>query len=134
MTQARKEASKREKELELAIFRIERGRSHTKAEKLSISAVAREAGVTPALIHNHYPGVAEKIRVKLSASSRQRRDEKQKELQEAHEKNRQLQQQLTAAEDRVDKLASINESLLLENRTLKAATEDRKVVRLPGTR
>ena len=30
--------------------------------KLSISAVAKMAGVTPALIHNTYPDLAEKIR------------------------------------------------------------------------
>lgn len=30
--------------------------------KISISAVARKAGVTPALIHNTYPDVAERIR------------------------------------------------------------------------
>lgn len=124
----RKSAKTREKELSLAIYRIERGRSHTKATKLSVSAVAREAGVTPALIHNHYPAVAEAIRTKLAKSSRQQRDHKQNELKEALERNRELRRQLSDAEECIAKLASINEVLLLENKTLKASAVDRRVV------
>lgn len=127
MTSSRKKAATREKELELAILRIERGRSHMKEAKLSVAAVAREAGVTPALIHNHYPEVAEKIRIKLAASSRQRRDAKQAELKQAREKIRELREQLDESEERAAKLASINEVLLLENRTLKAGAADPKV-------
>ena len=130
MTTPRKPAATREKEFELAIFRIERGRARTKATKLSVSAVAREAGVTPALIHNHYPAVAEAIRTKLAKSSRQQRDEKQSELNEALERNRELRQQVSDAEERIAKLASINEVLLLENKTLKASAVDRRVVRI----
>lgn len=124
----RKSAKAREKELGLAIYRIERGRSHTKATKLSVSSVAREAGVTPALIHNHYPAVAEAIRTKLGKSSRQQRDRKQSELKEAIERNRKLRQQLSHAEERIAKLASINETLLLENKSLKASATNRRVV------
>ncbi|AOS81400.1 MULTISPECIES: hypothetical protein [Hydrogenophaga] len=126
----RKSAKTREKELTLAIYRIERGRSHTKAMKLSVSAVAREAGVTPALIHNHYPAVAEVIRTKLAKSSRQQRDLKQSQLKEALERNRQLRQHLSDAEERIAKLASINEVLLLKNKTLRATAADRRVVLL----
>ncbi len=43
-------------ELQLAILRI-----RDKGLKLSISAVASEAGVTAGLIHNTYPDIAEKI-------------------------------------------------------------------------
>jgi len=57
----RKTAEVRERELRLALSRIQRGRSRTKAKRLSIAAVACEAGVTAALIHNHYPDVAEAI-------------------------------------------------------------------------
>ena len=54
MSQQRKSASARERDLRLAMVRIELGRSHTKAAKISIASVAREAGVSPALIYNHY--------------------------------------------------------------------------------
>ncbi|MCW5185274.1 hypothetical protein [Burkholderia cenocepacia] len=49
MAETRKSGEAREKELRLAIHRIQRGRAHTKVTKLSIAAVAREAGVSPAL-------------------------------------------------------------------------------------
>ena len=39
-------------------------------EKLSIASVARAAGVTPGLIHNTYPAVAEKIRTLMGKSVR----------------------------------------------------------------
>jgi AcrR family transcriptional regulator len=116
----RKNADKRGKELKLAIYRIERGRSQTNAKKLNVSAVAREAGVTPALIHNHYPSIAEMIRVKVGASSRQQRDSKAGALKAERKKSRSLRQQLTDVENRLAKLASINEMLLLENAVLKA--------------
>lgn len=121
MTNPRKSFQVREKELKLAIYRIERGRAHTKAIKLSVSAVAREAGVTPALIHNHYASIAEDIRVKVGSSSRLQRDAKNIELKEVQSRNRDLRQQLAAAQDQVSKLASINEMLLMENSTLKAS-------------
>jgi hypothetical protein len=41
MSQQRKSASARERDLRLAILRIERGRSHTKATQISIASVAR---------------------------------------------------------------------------------------------
>lgn len=132
MTQQRKNAETREKELKLAIFRIERGRSHTKVTKLSVSAVAREAGVTPALIHNHYPSIAEEVRIKQGASSRQKRDAKQDELKQEREKNRVLRQELEEMKNQLAKLASINEMVLLENRALKAKKDDSKVVSLNG--
>ncbi|MDR6453468.1 TetR family transcriptional regulator [Variovorax paradoxus] len=133
-THQRKRAETREQELRLAIVRIERGRSRANAVKLSVSAVAREAGVTPALIHNHYPSIAEAIRVKLGASSRQQRDAKQSELKQILEKNRALRQELSETEGRLAKLASINEMLLLENKTLKAMADSSKVVNLNSKR
>ena len=68
MSQQRKSASARERDLRLAILRIERGRSHTKATRISIASVAREAGVSSALIHNHYPAIADAIRQAQSRS------------------------------------------------------------------
>lgn len=120
MSQQRKPATTREKELRQAIYRIERGRAHTAATKLSVSAVAREAGVTPALIHNHYPSIAEEIRVKLGASSRERRDAARDELKLEREKNNKLRNELAEATSQIAKLASINETLLLENQVLRA--------------
>lgn len=131
MTQQRKDAETRKKELKLAIFRIEQGRARTKVTNLSIAAVAREAGVTPALIHNHYPSIAEDIRVKLGASSRQQRDVKQTELSKEQMKSKELRKELKDMGGRMAKLVSINEMLLLENRVLNAKESSSKVVIVP---
>ncbi|WP_218827933.1 MULTISPECIES: hypothetical protein [unclassified Burkholderia] len=74
MAETRKSGEAREKELRLAIHRIQRGRAHTKATTLNIATVAREAGVSPALIHNHYPGIAEIIRNAQGRDNRAQRE------------------------------------------------------------
>ena len=130
MTTPRKPAQARERDLRLAIHRIERGRSHTKATSLNISTVAREAGVSPSLIHNQYPAIAEEIRTKTGASSRQQRDKKHEELKDAQARSRGLASELADARHRIQQLASINETLLLELRTLKAKAVGAKVVDL----
>lgn len=130
MTTKRKPANARRKDLELAISRIQRGRAHTKASKVSIASVAKEVGVTPALIHNHYPDIAEAIREAQARSSRAQRNAKHSELRAAHEKNRILREEADALRFQVAKLASINEVLIAENRTLKAKRDDPKVVDL----
>lgn len=130
MSNERQSAENRTKQLRLAIYRIERARAKTGATKLSISAVAKEAGVTPALIHNHYPAIAEEIRNKLGASSRQQRDAKQEALKVALQEKKALLKELSQARQRIATLASINETLLQENRTLRAAAESSAVVPL----
>ncbi|MDN7569967.1 TetR family transcriptional regulator [Burkholderia contaminans] len=121
MNRARKTAEVREKELKLAIFRIERGRAHTKATKVNFTTVALEAGVSASLIHNCYPDIAEQIRSKNGRSSRQQRDAKQNELTEEKNKSKQLRSDLKEAQAMIANLASINETLLIRVRTLEAA-------------
>lgn len=62
MSDKRLTSDVRDKQLRLAITRIERGRSREKDAKLTIASVAREAGVSTALIHNHHPQIAELVR------------------------------------------------------------------------
>lgn len=131
MTSKRKPADARRKDLELAISRIQRGRAHSNATRLSIASVATEAGVSAALIHNHYPDIAEAIREAQGHSSRARRDAKHRELKEEREKSRALRQEMQELRNQVAKLASINEVLLCENRTLVAKLSDPKVVSFP---
>lgn len=131
MTTKRKPAEARRKDLKLAISRIERGRAHTKATKLSITSVAKEAGVTPALIHNQYPDIAEDIRDKQGRSNRAQRDAKHGELLEEREKNRTLRAEVAELRLQVARLASINEVLVMENRVLKAKKADGKVSDFP---
>lgn len=120
MSGQRKTGEVRKKELRLAISRIKRGRAVTKEAKLTIASVAREAGVSPALIHNYHPEIAEAIRGEQSGSSRAQRDAKHQELKAEREKNRALRAENDILRAQIAKLTSINEVLLVENRDFKA--------------
>lgn len=119
----------RERSLRLSISRIRRGRAHTTQNtKLTISAVAREAGVSPALIHNEHPKIAEVIREAQGRSSRAQRDNKRQELKNEQEKCRLLRAELSNRRDEVAKLASLNEVLVMKNRELEAMLASTKNV------
>ena len=134
MTTIRKPSDARERDLQLALARIQRGRTHTGESKVTIAAVAREAGVSTALIHNHYPNIAEAIREAQGRSSRAQRDVKHQDLLAEREKNRMLRQENEELRVKIANLASINEVLIAEIRVLKAKHRDPKVVDLPSTR
>ena len=87
--------------------------------KLSISAVAKMAGVTPALIHNTYPDLAEKIRGLMGKATRTQRDAKHSALVREREINRTLRQELVETRATIAKLASVNQTLLNEMAVLK---------------
>ncbi|MCQ9392566.1 TetR family transcriptional regulator [Pseudomonas viridiflava] len=125
-----KPAVDREKDLKLAIYRIENGRAHTKEVKVTIAAVAREAGVSTALIHNHYPTIAEAIREKQGRSSRAMRDVKHQDLIAERQKSLGYRQEIEELRAKLASIASINEVLLDENQMLKAKLKDRSVVEL----
>ena len=101
-------------EIQQAIAKLQAGQG-----KVSISAVAKLAGVTPALIHNTYPDLAEKIRGLVGKATRTQRDVKHDALVRERETSRALRQEL--AELRVDlaNLASVNQVLLNEVALLK---------------
>jgi AcrR family transcriptional regulator len=125
-----KPAADREKDLKLALYRIQKGRARTGETKVTIAAVAREAGVSTALIHNHYPRIAEAIREVLGRSSRAMRDVKQQDLIAERKKSAIYRQEIEELRAKVADLASINEVLLDENRVLKAKMSDPKVIDL----
>lgn len=112
------------------MYRIERGRAHTKATRVSIASVAREADVSAALIHNHYPDVADAIRQAQGRTSRAQRDAKHQELKAQRDKTRELRQEIAGLRADVDRLASINEVLLAENAVLRARRNNPGVIPL----
>ncbi|MEZ0197588.1 TetR family transcriptional regulator [Pseudomonas sp. 1239] len=122
-----KPAEDRAKELKLAIYRIEKRRSHTKETKLTIAAVAREAGVSTALIHNHYPEIAETIREKQGRSSRAMREVKHQDLIAERQKSAGYREELEELRGKLASIASINEVLLDENQALKAKLREQNV-------
>ena len=125
-----KPAVDREKDLRLAIYRIEGGRAHTKETKLTIAAVARETGVSTALIHNHYPKIAETIRQKQGRSSRAMRDVKHQDLIVERLKSAGYRQEIEALQAKLASIASINEVLLDENQALRDKLKAKNVVEL----
>lgn len=125
-----KPAEDREKDLKLALYRIQKGRVRTGETKITIAAVAREAGVSTALIHNHYPRIADAIREVQGRSSRAMRDVKHQDLIAERKKSAAHRQEIEELRAKVANLASINEVLMDENRVLKAKMNDRKVVEL----
>ncbi|CAI8734699.1 TetR family transcriptional regulator [Pseudomonas sp. IT-P4] len=125
-----KPAVDREKDLRLAIYRIEGGRAHTKETKLTIAAVARETGVSTALIHNHYPKIAETIRQKQGRSSRAMRDVKHQDLIVERLKSAGYRQEIEALRAKLASIASINEVLLDENQALRDKLKAKNVVEL----
>lgn len=125
-----KPAEDREKDLKLAIYRLQKGRAHTKETKVSIAAVAREAGVSTALIHNHYPAVAEAIREIQGRSSRAMRDVKHQDLIVERQKSAGYRQEIEELRAKLASIASINEMLLDENQALKAKLKAQNVVEL----
>lgn len=123
-----KPAEDRENDLKLAIYRIQKGRSLTGETKVTIAAVAREAGVSTALIHNYYPKIAEAVRETQGRSSRTMRDLKQQDLIVERKKSAAYRQEIEALRAKVADLASINEVLLDEIRIFRAKLKDSKVV------
>ncbi|MGO0110838.1 TetR family transcriptional regulator [Pseudomonas putida] len=126
-----KPAEDREKELKLALIRIQKGRTRTGEAKVTIAAVAREAGVSTALIHNHYPKIAEAIREAQGRSSRAKREAKHQELTSERRKSADYRQEIEELRAKVFKLASINEVLLEEIRALKAVMAGSNVAEFP---
>lgn len=96
-------------------------------EKVSIASVARAAGVTPGLIHNTYPAVAEKIRTLTGKSVRAQRDSKHQALMSEKEKNRVLRAENEKILEELARIASVNQRLIFEMAELKAVSSGKVV-------
>lgn len=95
--------------------------------KISISTVAKIAGITPALIHNTYPDLAEKIRGLMGKTTRGQRDAKHDALVQEREINRALRKELADTRADLAKLASINQMLLNELALFKGIVTEKMV-------
>ncbi len=112
-----------------ALLRLQNNRPKvvTPGRKISIAAVAEEAGVSRATIHNNYPEIAERIRKMNNNSSRVQLDEKHQNLNILKNKNRELRDQIQNLNSDLAKITSINASLLLENTMLQTIINNKKV-------
>lgn len=122
----RRNREKTREELQLAILRIK-----NKGLKLSISAVATEAGVSASVIHNTYPDIAEEIRAQVGRGTRQQRDAKAAEVKEVRERLKTLRTERDTALADVATLASINETLRQEVAMLRATVSGKTAVLPP---
>ena len=129
-TRRPRDRKKTQEELELAMARVK-----NKGKKLSITAVAIEVGVTPGLIHNTYPDIAETIRNQVGKATRQQRDAKLAELSKARKQIKELTAENKTAAIDIKRLTSTLETLRQEVAKLRAAGSGRVVVlpsRSPG--
>jgi len=121
-----------EKELQNALMRLKHGRSKVvdKKRKISISALAEEAGVSDSAIHNRYPEIAAQVREITGKAHKNQRDEKNEKLKSEKTKNRELREYIEQLESDIRKLTSVNATLSNENAKLKAEITSNKVVRI----
>ena len=121
-----------EKNLNNALIRLKHGRPKIvdKKRKISISALAEEAGVSDSTIHNRYPEIATEVREIIGKAHKVQRDEKNEELKSEKSKNKELREYIEQLEADVRKLTSINATLSNENAQLKAEMASGKVVRI----
>ena len=126
--------SETHKRIRLAIVRLEKGQPKVveKGRKVSVAAVAEEAGVSRALIHKDYPDMLERIRGNSNKAIQRQRDEKHEKLKEERFKNRQLREKIVDLTEQRNELASKNATLELENRRLSAILEGKNVTVFRG--
>ncbi|QMI48999.1 TetR family transcriptional regulator [Burkholderia sp. MBR-1] len=122
----RRSRAKTREELQLAMLRVKK-----KGLRLSISAVATEAGVSAGLVHNTYPDIAEEIRAQVGRGTRQQRDAKVAEVKAVRERLKAMRTERDAALADVARLASINETLRQEIAMLRAAASGKMAVLPP---
>ncbi|NIA54759.1 TetR/AcrR family transcriptional regulator [Massilia sp. TW-1] len=115
-----------EAKLRLALKKLrERG------AKVSISGIAKEAGVSSALIHNRYPSLAEEVRIAVGKDIRSQRNKNENLLIQERAKNQALRVEVANLRKEIIDLASINEALRAEL-TLQSAISTGKVSKLPS--
>lgn len=129
-TNAKPNKSDTRKSLELAIKRIQEGvpKVVPVGHKLSIAAVAKEAGVSNATIHNRYPDIAERIRTLVSGSYVAQLEAKRGSLKECQGKLAQARNEIEQLTADLRKSQSINLRLLKQNELLRAQSAKHSAV------
>ncbi|MBF4348721.1 TetR family transcriptional regulator [Vibrio anguillarum] len=121
------------KAVRLSIIRIEKGRPNVVSDKrkMSVAAVAAEAGVSRALIHRDCPDLLERIKGGVNKGIRQQRDAKQIELNEYKERNRELRTEVAELKAMLSKVQSQNATLIRKNMVLSGvSTKNNNVTQL----
>lgn len=106
--------------LELALRHLKRKLANNGEERISIAAVAREAGVSNATIHNRYPDIAERVRALQVATGGSRPKMMPDTSDAPHRKLREVRQEVERLKADLAKSQSINLRLIKENELLQA--------------
>lgn len=114
--------SNTEREIRLAITRIRYGKQKRIAadRKFSIAAVAAEAGISNATIHNRYPQLADHIRKLQKEGAKSESATKRAENDELKRQIKNLHALLLKRENELKKIAIINLQMAQELKHLKA--------------
>nr|WP_315438372.1 TetR family transcriptional regulator [uncultured Pseudomonas sp.] len=120
------------KAIRLAISSITNGRPKVVAKdrKISIKAVAEEAGVSNATIHNNYPDLAEQIRLLSNNHVRQQRDDTKQALSKQRQTTSVLRAEIKALRAQLSDIASVNAALMLQNAEMSSRLASTNVVDL----
>ncbi|VVE46155.1 hypothetical protein PIN31115_04398 [Pandoraea iniqua] len=107
--------------LELAIKRIQHGipKLVPPGQRISIAAVAREAGVSNATIHNRYPDIADAVRQLIGEGALAKADTERNRLKECQAKLTELRKEHAQLMIDLQRSQSINLRLLKENELLR---------------
>ena len=115
--------------IRMAIVRMEKGKPKVVSvdRKISIMAVAEEAGVSDSLIHKEHPELVRRINKNKDKDYRTARNAKHQALKDEREKNKELRDRVAELESQLSKLASINASLELELTTQRSIKNSQNV-------
>ena len=120
--------------IRMAIVRMEKGKPKVVSSdrKISIKAVAEEAGVSDSLIHKDHSDLVRRIYKNNDKDYRSERDKKHQELKAERVKSKELRGRVAELESQLRKLTSINARLELELTTLRSVKNSQNVTEFRG--
>jgi predicted DNA-binding transcriptional regulator YafY len=123
------------KRIRLAIVRIEQGRPNIidKSRKISVSAVAEEAGVSRTTITRDHPDLDARIKGGQDKTVRQARDAKHEALKKEQARNKELRDEVAHLRELLTNVQSQNATLLTINHDLsrKVGSQPSNVTQFP---
>jgi hypothetical protein len=116
MNVRRASREKRIHAIRLAIHRVRLGRVRVVplGTRLSVVAVAKEAGISPATIHTTYPDLAEEIRRLAGKSLREKRREDLSDLKKCKDELVQAKKEIAALKRELASVASRYASVIIK--------------------
>lgn len=120
--------------IRMAIVRMEKGKPKVVSSdrKISIKAVAEEAGVSDSLIHKDHSDLVRRIYRNNDKDYRSERDKKHQELKAERAKSKELRGRVAELESQLRKLTSINARLELVLTTLRSVKNSQNVTEFRG--